>query len=155
MYGVLPTKHPRSAHDFFRLPTLENSCGKFYNTYSLSFTAKRFRIMPNAASIQARTGLGLVRSGVSLQLAGLLWGFAVGLTPFPRLALTAHIQMMVEGEEVEFMSLLSILYDKFVLKFSVSLLASICISCSRCSARNSDRLRIGSYDMLILGLLLA
>ncbi|KAJ8098146.1 hypothetical protein POJ06DRAFT_145827 [Lipomyces tetrasporus] len=53
-----------------------------------------------ADSTQAATGLSLIRSGVSLQLFGLLWGMIVQLTPFPRLALTAHIQLMVEGAMV-------------------------------------------------------
>ncbi|KAK9358380.1 hypothetical protein V1504DRAFT_461324 [Lipomyces starkeyi] len=50
-----------------------------------------------ADSTQTATGLSLIRSGVSLQLFGLLWGAIVPLTPFPRLALTGHIQSMVEG----------------------------------------------------------
>ncbi|KAK9321538.1 hypothetical protein V1517DRAFT_308835 [Lipomyces orientalis] len=53
-----------------------------------------------ADSTQATTGLSLIRSGVSLQLFGLLWGMIVQLTPFPRLALTAHIQLMVEGSMI-------------------------------------------------------
>ncbi|KAK9482019.1 hypothetical protein V1527DRAFT_477712 [Lipomyces starkeyi] len=53
-----------------------------------------------ADNMQAATGLSLIRSGVSLQLFGLLWGMIVQLTPFPRLALTAHIQLMVEGAMV-------------------------------------------------------
>lgn len=35
--------------------------------------------------------------GIVLVLAGLLWGIAVPATPFPRLALGAHIQFMVNG----------------------------------------------------------
>lgn len=35
--------------------------------------------------------------GIVLALAGLLWGIAVPATPFPRLALGAHIQFMVNG----------------------------------------------------------
>jgi (hydroxyamino)benzene mutase len=35
--------------------------------------------------------------GLLLVMAGLLWGFVVSLTPFPRLALVAHIQFMVNG----------------------------------------------------------
>ncbi|KAK9372334.1 uncharacterized protein V1513DRAFT_452609 [Lipomyces chichibuensis] len=50
-----------------------------------------------ADSMQTATGLSLIRSGVSLQLFGLLWGLIVQRTPFPRLALTVHIQSMVEG----------------------------------------------------------
>ena len=52
------------------------------------------------ATSQTRTGLSLIRSGLSLQLFGLCWGLGVQATPFPRLALTAHIQLMVEGAMV-------------------------------------------------------
>jgi (hydroxyamino)benzene mutase len=47
--------------------------------------------------MQSSTALSLVRSGVSLQLIGLIWGMIVQATPYPRLALTAHIQFMIEG----------------------------------------------------------
>src|SRR5277367_4082255 len=46
---------------------------------------------------QSSTAISLVRWGVTIQLAGLLWGTIVQMTPYPRLALTAHIQFMVEG----------------------------------------------------------
>jgi hypothetical protein len=49
---------------------------------------------------QSKTALGLVRSGVALQLAGLLWGIVVHLTRYPGLGLTAHIQFMAEGAMV-------------------------------------------------------
>ena len=35
--------------------------------------------------------------GIVLVLAGLVWGIAVPATPYPRLALGAHIQFMVNG----------------------------------------------------------
>src|SRR5438105_4532465 len=35
--------------------------------------------------------------GLALVLAGLVWGFAVPLTPYPRLALGAHIQFVLGG----------------------------------------------------------
>ncbi len=35
--------------------------------------------------------------GIVLVLAGLVWGLAVPATPYPRLALGAHIQFMVNG----------------------------------------------------------
>jgi hypothetical protein len=54
----------------------------------------------SANTTQASTALSLVCSGVCLQLFGLIWGMVVGLTPYPRLALTAHIQFMAEGAMV-------------------------------------------------------
>jgi (hydroxyamino)benzene mutase len=48
------------------------------------------------ALIQSRSRQVLLQ-GLLLVMAGLLWGFAVPLTPFPRLALVAHIQFMVNG----------------------------------------------------------
>lgn len=35
--------------------------------------------------------------GMCLVMVGLLWGFVVPATPFPRLALVAHIQLTVNG----------------------------------------------------------
>jgi hydroxylaminobenzene mutase len=35
--------------------------------------------------------------GLTLILAGLLWGFAPPMTPYPRLALGAHIQFEING----------------------------------------------------------
>jgi hydroxylaminobenzene mutase len=35
--------------------------------------------------------------GMALILVGLLWGFALPLTPYPRLALGAHIQFVTNG----------------------------------------------------------
>src|SRR5258706_11873887 len=35
--------------------------------------------------------------GLMLVMAGLVWGFVVPLTPYPGLALTAHIQFMSNG----------------------------------------------------------
>ncbi|KAK9335246.1 hypothetical protein V1521DRAFT_440385 [Lipomyces starkeyi] len=50
-----------------------------------------------AENAQAITALSLLRSGVSLQLFGLVWGLIIPVTPFPKLALTAHIQSMAQG----------------------------------------------------------
>ena len=44
-----------------------------------------------------RAGRQIFLQGMVLILVGLLWGFVVPHTPFPRLALTAHIQFMVNG----------------------------------------------------------
>lgn len=44
-----------------------------------------------------RAGRQIFLQGMALILVGLLWGFVVPHTPFPRLALTAHIQFMVNG----------------------------------------------------------
>ena len=42
-------------------------------------------------------GRQILVHGLALILAGLLWGFAPPLTPFPRLALGAHIQFETNG----------------------------------------------------------
>jgi (hydroxyamino)benzene mutase len=47
-------------------------------------------------STQARSRQILVH-GLMLVLAGLLWGFMVPHTPYPRLALGAHIQFVTNG----------------------------------------------------------
>ncbi len=39
----------------------------------------------------------ILMHGLTLVLAGLLWGFVVPHTPFPRLALAAHIQFVTNG----------------------------------------------------------
>lgn len=44
--------------------------------------------------------LSLLRHGSGLIGFGLLWGFVVPLTPYPRLGLTAHIQFAAEGTMV-------------------------------------------------------
>ncbi|KAJ3047957.1 hypothetical protein HK097_011019 [Rhizophlyctis rosea] len=41
--------------------------------------------------------LSVLRHGMGLIVAGLVWGFFIPQTPFPRLALTAHIQFQAEG----------------------------------------------------------
>ncbi|KIM20515.1 hypothetical protein M408DRAFT_30298 [Serendipita vermifera MAFF 305830] len=43
------------------------------------------------------TSTNLIKSGVTLQLFGLLWGLYVPSTPFPRLALSAHLHSMTNG----------------------------------------------------------
>jgi len=42
-------------------------------------------------------GKQILIHGLALILAGLLWGFAPGLTPWPRLAVGAHIQFETNG----------------------------------------------------------
>src|ERR1700689_2387660 len=42
-------------------------------------------------------GKQILIHGLALILAGLLWGFAPPVTPFPRLALGAHIQFETNG----------------------------------------------------------
>ncbi|KAK3367798.1 hypothetical protein B0H63DRAFT_489793 [Podospora didyma] len=49
---------------------------------------------------QSRLPLYLLRHGSGLIGFGLLFGFVVPMTPYPRLALTAHIQFAVEGTMV-------------------------------------------------------
>lgn len=44
--------------------------------------------------------LHLLRHGSGLVAFGLFFGFAIPLAPYPRLALTAHIQFVVEGTMV-------------------------------------------------------
>jgi hydroxylaminobenzene mutase len=42
-------------------------------------------------------GKQILMQGLALILAGLLWGFAASLTPYPRLAVGAHIQFETNG----------------------------------------------------------
>jgi hydroxylaminobenzene mutase len=42
-------------------------------------------------------GKQILTHGLALVLAGLLWGFAPSLTPYPRLAVGAHIQFETNG----------------------------------------------------------
>ncbi|KIV83488.1 hypothetical protein PV11_05509 [Exophiala sideris] len=49
---------------------------------------------------QHRAGLQIIASGAGLLFMGLLWGLNVPNTPFPRLALTAHIGAMTEGSMI-------------------------------------------------------
>lgn len=50
------------------------------------------------ATVTNRTGgRQILIHGLALILAGLLWGFAPPMTPFPRLALGAHIQFETNG----------------------------------------------------------
>ena len=46
---------------------------------------------------EARVGRQIVLQGVALVLIGLVWGFVVPHAPYPRLALTAHIQFEQNG----------------------------------------------------------
>jgi hypothetical protein len=63
---------------------------------------------PASTTSTTRVGLGLphnlplslLRHGSALIGFGLLFGFVVPLTPYPRLGLTAHIQFAVEGTMV-------------------------------------------------------
>jgi hypothetical protein len=45
----------------------------------------------------ARGARQILIHGSALVLAGLLWGFGVPLTPYPRLALGAHVQFVTNG----------------------------------------------------------
>ncbi|HVU85719.1 MAG TPA: hypothetical protein VHD36_00235, partial [Pirellulales bacterium] len=44
-----------------------------------------------------RTARQILFHGLGMVLAGLVWGFVVPATPFPRLALTAHIEFTSNG----------------------------------------------------------
>lgn len=44
-----------------------------------------------------RRGRRILMQGLSMVLVGLLWGFIVPITPYPRLALGAHIQLESNG----------------------------------------------------------
>jgi hydroxylaminobenzene mutase len=57
-----------------------------------------------------RGGQEILLNGLALVLAGLIWGLAVPHTPYPRLALGAHIQF-------EFNGLLLIVMAALLLKF--------------------------------------
>jgi hydroxylaminobenzene mutase len=46
---------------------------------------------------QLSTGAIVIRQSLLLQLVGLVWGIFVAATPFPRLALVAHIEAMTNG----------------------------------------------------------
>jgi hypothetical protein len=48
----------------------------------------------------------LVRSGTTMFLAGLLWGFGVGVCPYPKLGLHAHSQAMAVGASMVTMGIL-------------------------------------------------
>ncbi|KAJ3042397.1 hypothetical protein HDV00_007353 [Rhizophlyctis rosea] len=50
--------------------------------------------------------LSVMRHGMSLILAGLVWGFFIPQMPLPRLALTAHVQFLSEGALVLLVGLL-------------------------------------------------
>ena len=47
-------------------------------------------------NVQSRSGQILIH-GLALVLAGLVWGIVVPHSPFPRLALVAHIQFAMNG----------------------------------------------------------
>ncbi|MFM7141610.1 MAG: hypothetical protein ACKO2K_06800 [Alphaproteobacteria bacterium] len=59
------------------------------------------RVMPtgsrSAAAGTRPAAVRLVGNGAAMMLVGLLWGLTVGAAPYPRLALTAHIQFLVNG----------------------------------------------------------
>lgn len=46
---------------------------------------------------QSAVGLELVRLGLGLSFTGMLYGGVIHQTPFPRLALTAHLQLIQNG----------------------------------------------------------
>ena len=58
-------------------------------------------------------GKQILLHGLALILAGLLWGFAPSLTPYPRLAVGAHIQFETNG-------LLFVVLGILLLKFTAS-----------------------------------
>jgi hydroxylaminobenzene mutase len=47
--------------------------------------------------VSVRGGRQILIHGLMFVLAGLVWGLVVPLTPYPRLALTAHIQLVSNG----------------------------------------------------------
>jgi len=51
--------------------------------------------MPSAN--QSSTATLLIQQSILLQLFGLTWGVVISETPFPRLALIAHIEAMTNG----------------------------------------------------------
>lgn len=51
-------------------------------------------------------GRQILIHGLLLVMVGLLWGFAVPLTPYPRLALGAHIQFVTNGLLILVMAIL-------------------------------------------------
>lgn len=53
-----------------------------------------------------KLGRQILIQGLLLVLVGLLWGFAVPLTPYPRLALGAHIQFVTNGLLILVMAIL-------------------------------------------------
>lgn len=53
-----------------------------------------------------RRGRKILIHGLALVLFGLFWGFAVPHTPFPRLTLGAHIQLVLNGMLFILMALL-------------------------------------------------
>lgn len=75
---------------------------------SAAMASKATPITTTTTAAAARLGLGpplnlplsLLRHGSGLIGFGLLFGFAVPFTPYPRLGLTAHIQFAVEGTMV-------------------------------------------------------
>lgn len=46
---------------------------------------------------QAALGLGLVRSGAILLTTSFIWGTQVANTPYPRIALSTHLNMLQHG----------------------------------------------------------
>jgi hydroxylaminobenzene mutase len=59
----------------------------------------------NTTRVQKLARLILIH-GLLLVMVGLLWGFAVPLTPYPRLALGAHIQFVTNGLLILVMAIL-------------------------------------------------
>jgi hypothetical protein len=46
---------------------------------------------------QTTLGLGLVRNGAILLTTSLLWGTQIAQTPYPRIALSTHVNMLQHG----------------------------------------------------------
>jgi hydroxylaminobenzene mutase len=61
-----------------------------------------------------RGGQEILLNGLALVFAGLLWGLAVPHTPYPRLALGAHIQLELNGLLLIVMAALLLKFDNDV-----------------------------------------
>jgi len=59
-------------------------------------------------------GRQILIHGLLLVMVGLLWGFAVPLTPYPRLALGAHIQFVTNGLLILVMAILLLKFSHHV-----------------------------------------
>ena len=59
-------------------------------------------------------GRQILVHGLLLVMIGLLWGFAVPLTPYPRLALGAHIQFVTNGLLILVMAILLLKFSHHV-----------------------------------------
>lgn len=69
-----------------------------------------------------RGGRQILVHGIALLLAGLVWGLVIPATPYPRLALTAHIQFEVNGLSFIVLALLLLLLPHGVGRRSVAVI---------------------------------